>query len=248
MQYQGKNVWVIGASSGIGAALATTLALQGARVAISARRQAELDTLAASIGPRAMVVACDVTDAAAVQDAARQVQEDFGGRIDHVVLMFGSYTPTSLQDMDVTTAQQIINVNLGGMINALYAILPLLRMQGQGQVAICGSVAGYRGLPYAQPYGATKAALINLAETAAIEEARHGVDIRLISPGFVRTPMTDKNSFTMPMMIEPEEAAAAIADGLRGRSFDIHFPKKFTYLMKALTFLPNFIYLRMMRR
>lgn len=247
MDYQGKIVWIIGASSGIGHALAIDLAARGAHLALSARRSDTLDILATSLGSPHRSFPLDVTDADAFSAAAFAVNAHFK-KIDHVIMLAGTYTPGSLADLNIEDARRIIDTNLMGSINCLHAALPYLRQQRSGQIALCGSVAGYRGLPNAQPYAATKAAIINLAETAYTEEKRHGIDIRLISPGFVRTPMTDKNKFDMPMIITPEKAARAIADGLLGRSFEIHFPKAFTLLLKLMQFLPNWLYLRMLQR
>lgn len=247
MDYKGKNVWVIGASSGIGHALSVELASRGARLALSSRRQAALDELAASLGPGHGVFALDVTDMQGFLAAAAAVK-DYFGRIDHVVILAAVYTPGRIADMDIADARRIVDVNLMGTLNALAAVLPYLRAQKSGQIALCGSVAGYRGLPHAQPYAATKAAIKNLAESACLEETRNGVDVRLISPGFVRTPMTDKNNFPMPMMVSPEDAATAIADGLLSSSFEIHFPKVFTVFLKLLGLLPAALYLRILRR
>lgn len=247
MDYHGKHVWIIGASSGIGRALAHTLASRGARLALSARREDELASLVTSLGSAHRAFVLDATNAAAFTATALAIKHHFG-KIDHIIMLAAVYTPGSLADMDIDDARQIVDVNLMGSLNCLHAALPLLRAQGGGQIALCGSVAGYRGLPNAQPYGATKAAIMNLAETAHIEEARHGIDVRLISPGFVRTPMTDKNNFHMPMMVSPETAAQAIADGLLTTAFEIHFPKTFTWLLKLARMLPHALYLRVLRR
>lgn len=247
MDYNGKNVWIIGASSGIGRALAGTLAALGARLALSARRSEELDNLVITLGDNHRSFTLDVSDAAAFTATADAIKNHFD-KIDYVIMLAGIYTPTSLAKIDINDARKIVDVNLMGSINCLHVVLPWLRAQGRGQIALCASVAGYRGLPNAQPYAATKAAIINLAETAYIEETRNGIDVRLISPGFVRTPMTDKNNFYMPMMISPEAAAQAIAEGLLSSSFEIHFPKRFTLLMKLLQLLPNTLYLRLARR
>ncbi len=247
MDYRGKNVLIIVAASGIVHALAHSLAARGARLALSARRGDVLDEMVASLGSTHRAFVLDVTNAAAFDACAAAVKFHFD-RIDHVIMLAAVYTPASLAEMKHDSARDIVDVNLMGSINCLHAVLPHLRAQKSGQIALCGSVAGYRGLPYAQPYGATKAAIMNLAETAYIEESKYGVDVRLISPGFVRTPMTDKNSFAMPMIITPEAAAAAIADGLRSSTFEIHFPKRFTLLLKLLGLLPHALYLRIMRR
>jgi len=157
--------------------------------------------------------------------------------------MAALYDPSPLSKMDIATTRKMVDVNLMGMFNVVHAVLPLLTKQGFGQLALCGSVAGYRGLPNGQPYSATKAAVINLAETLRLEHPE--LDVRLISPGFVRTPLTDKNDFDMPMMIEPDVAAKALADGLLASGFEIHFPKKFTFLLKLLRVLPNAVYFKL---
>lgn len=241
MAYTGKNFWIIGASSGIGEALAHELAARGARLALSARREEALKGLAGRLGSRHLALPLDVTHAEDVIKAAAVVQEAFG-RIDGVLVLSAIYTPASVAKMTPLNAAEIINVNLTGTLNCVHAVLPILRAQQGGQIALCGSVAGYRGLPNAQPYGATKAAIINFAETLRLEEARNGIDVRVINPGFVRTPMTDKNDFSMPMIISPEEAARSLADQLDGTGFEIHFPKKFTLLMKFLRILPHAAY------
>ncbi len=247
MGYNGKNIWIVGASSGIGYALAHELAARGARLALSARREEALETLKEGLGESHLAIPFDAADEIAFAQAAERVRSAFG-RIDAIIALSGIYEPSSLAEMKIESAKRVIDINLGSMLNALYATLPLLRAQGGGQLALCGSVAGYRGLPFAQPYGATKAAVINLAETARLEESRNNIDIRVINPGFVRTPMTDKNSFPMPMMVSAEQAAQDIADGLLSSSFEIHFPKKFTFLMKLLKILPDKIYFRLLRR
>lgn len=247
MSYQGKHYWIIGASSGIGAALAREMAARGARLALSARRADELRALADALGPAHLALPLDVTEAEPLRKAAAAVQEAFG-RIDGVIVMSAVYTPAPVEEMDMQTARQIVDVNLTGTLNCLHAALPVLRAQGAGQIALCGSVAGYRGLPKAQPYGATKAAIINLAESLRLELAGSGIDVRLISPGFVRTPMTDKNNFDMPSIVTPEEAARRIADGLCGRSFEIHFPRRFTWQMKLLRLLPDALYFALLRK
>jgi len=247
MRYKEKNVWIIGASSGIGLALAHELARGGARLALSARQADALDALKSVLGAQHGVFPLDVTDVTAFAKTAADVKNVFG-RLDHVINLAAIYTPSSLAEMDLIEARRIVDINLMGTLNTLQSVLPILRAQGGGQIALCGSVAGYRGLPNAQPYAATKAAVISLAETARLEEAKNGIDVRVINPGFVRTPMTDKNSFSMPMMVSPEKAAIAIADGLLSSSFEIHFPKRFTWLMKFLKILPDTLYFHLLRR
>lgn len=242
----GKYIWIIGASSGIGAALARQMAAEGASLIISARTIENLYKLQEQIGIAHAVYPLDVTDAKAFKAVASDVRQSIP-RLDSVIYLAGHYQPMSMDQLDLDECRDIVDTNLNGALNFIHAVLPILLDQKSGQIAICASVAGYSGLPNAQPYGATKAALINLTESLALEMRGRGIDVKLINPGFVRTPMTDKNSFAMPMMIEPEEAAKAIAHGLQSSHFEIHFPKRFTLLLKFMRLLPAWIYLRIVR-
>ena len=142
----------------------------------------------------------------------------------------------------------MVDINVNGALNTIDAVYPQMRRSGKGQIVLCGSVAGYAGLPNSQPYSLTKAAIINLAQTLKTEAQRYNVDVKLISPGFVRTPLTDKNDFQMPMIVEPEYAAKTIADGLSAKAFEIHFPKKFTWIVKILSLLPYGLYFPITRK
>ena len=244
--YSGEIIWLIGASSGIGAALATELAARGATLALSARRKETLETLKNSLGSQHKVFALDVADAELVARTAQAIRAAFG-RIDRVIYLAAAYTPMKLSELDLAVTKQIIDVNLLGAFYVTHAILPLLKEQSSGQIALCGSVAGYCGLPGGQPYSATKAGIINLSESLRAELPR-SIDVRLISPGFVRTELTDKNSFDMPMMIEPQRAATYIADGLLENNFEIHFPKAFTLFLKLLRLLPYRLALPLTRK
>lgn len=238
-----RNVWIIGASSGIGRALAVALDKRGCRLFLSARSKDKLKGLNRELGGLHGVFPLDVTDHAGFAKTAQKVFDD-AGHIHSVIFMAGAYTPMKIFNLDMDAARKIVDVNLMGALNAVDIVMPLLAGQedGQKQVAFCASVAGYRGLPNAQPYGATKAALNNLAESLRVEYAGRGVDVRVINPGFVRTPLTDKNEFEMPMIIEPGAAATAIADGLEKGAFDINFPKKFTLFLRLLRILPDPVY------
>lgn len=244
--YGDENIWIIGASSGIGNALARELAAQGASLILSARSTDKLDALKKDLGGDHMIVPLDVSHAGAVQIAAQNIAAQVQ-KLDRVIFMAAAYAPGNFLDQDIETSLQTVSVNIGGALNVARAVLPIFRAQGGGQLSLCGSVAGYRGLPGGQPYCATKAAVINLAESLRIEEKPHNIDVKVINPGFVRTPLTDKNDFPMPMMIEPEDAAKAIAKGLHSGTFEIHFPKRFTYIMKFLKCLPIELYFYLMR-
>ena len=244
--YKDQVIWIIGASSGIGCALAVELASQGARLALSARRKDELDRLATTLGQAHKSFALDVTDAKLCVDTASTIRVIFG-RIDRIIFLAAAYMPMKLDALDLAATKQIIDVNLLGAFHIINATLPLLREQGYGQIALCGSVAGYTGLPGGQPYGATKAGIINLAESLRAELPR-GIDVKPISPGFVRTALTDKNDFEMPMIISSKQAAKNIACGLLTSHFEIHFPKRFTFLLKLLRVLPYLIALKITQR
>lgn len=245
--YENQVVWIIGASSGIGAALAQELYAQGATLALSARRQDELDKLNNRLGNSSKTFALDVTDVKMMMYTVQAIYECFG-RIDRVIFLAAAYVPMKISELDIAVTRNIIDTNLSGAFNVVHAVLPLLTSQPkQAQLALCGSVAGYVGLPGGQPYSATKAAIINLAESLHAE-CKGKVDIKLISPGFVSTPLTDKNNFAMPMIIQPQEAAKEIAKGLLSSRFEVHFPKRFTFLLKCLRLLPYGISLPLTRQ
>ncbi|WP_049629817.1 SDR family NAD(P)-dependent oxidoreductase [Cellvibrio sp. pealriver] len=245
--YENQVVWIIGASSGIGAALARELFKRGALLALSARRKDELDRLKLELDDTSKVFVLDITDPDMTLRTAHAIRASFG-RIDRIIFLAAAYVPMKTTELDIAVTKGIIDTNLTGAFNVVHAVVPILKSQQQkGQLALCGSVAGYIGLPEGQPYSATKAALINLAESLHAE-CRDLIDIKLINPGFVSTPLTDKNRFEMPMIMQPEDAANAIADGLLSRSFEIHFPKKFTLLLKLLRLLPYPLSLRVTRK
>ncbi len=239
--HNGKIIWIIGASSGIGRALAVELANQGAKLVLSARSADKLNALNQQLGGGHQVIPLDVGDHKALTEAANRFSA-----LDSVIFMSAIYEPTPIHKMNITDAHQLVNINLNGALNTIHATLPLLKQQAKGQLVLCGSVAGYCGLPNGQPYSATKAALINLAESLRTEEPE--LDIKLINPGFVRTDLTDKNKFNMPMMIEADQAAKIIAKGLLSNRFEIHFPKKFTYLVKLIANLPYWLYFKSLPR
>lgn len=240
--FSGKRVWIIGASSGIGAALAREVTAQGGHVVLSARSEDKLHDLAADIGG-AHVVPCDVADGMSVEDAAAIVFAK-DARVDSIVHLAALYDPMAMDQLDIAKTRSIIDVNVMGSFHVVHAVLPYLNKQGGGQLVLCGSVAGYCGLPYGQPYSATKAAVINLAQSLRSEKQGKAWDIKVINPGFVRTPLTEKNDFDMPMILEPEDAAKALAKGLLRRGFEVHFPKRFTLFVKLLSILPDWLYFK----
>jgi short-subunit dehydrogenase len=244
MELRGKVVWVVGASSGIGAATASELEARGATVAISARREQELERVSCG---RMLVVPVDVTNAAAVAAAANRVRE-VHGRIDVAVLAAGWWQQMDARAWDTEVFDRHVQVNLVGTSNAIAAVLPEMLERGSGVIAGIASVAGYRGLAGAEAYGATKAAQINLLEALRVQVRRSGVRVTTVCPGFVRTELTAGNAFPMPFLMDADEAARAICDGLeRGRT-EIVFPLPMALLMKAARLVPVGLWARLWAR
>ena len=247
ISYAGKNIWVIGASTGIGKALAKELSDKGATLALSARSEDKLSELNQELGGMHHVVPFDVSDLAACKNATQKVEDAFPN-IDSVVFLAAIYSPTKVEDINIEDAHKMVDVNFKGALNVVHLTLPIFEKQKHGQIVLCASVAAYRGLPGGQPYSATKAAVLNLAESLRAEKQHEGFDVKVINPGFVRTPLTDKNDFKMPMIIEPEDAASVIAKEMQSKRFEIHFPKRFTYIVKLLSILPAWLFFKCVPR
>lgn len=237
-----RTAWIIGASSGIGRHLAEIMVRDGIKVTASARRDDALKALAeAAPSGSVHVLPLDITDAEAVARAVSGMEKD-GTLPDLIILTAAAYEPAGADDLEPELFAKITTVNYLGAVNVLAAVLPAFFDRGHGQIAVTASVAGYRGLPLASAYGPTKAALINLCESLQPECAARGVHLQVINPGFVDTPLTEKNAFPMPFMLAPEDAAARLYRGLRSRRFEVTFPKRFTWIMKALRILPYSLY------
>jgi NAD(P)-dependent dehydrogenase (short-subunit alcohol dehydrogenase family)/uncharacterized protein YndB with AHSA1/START domain len=234
MRLNGKVTWVVGGSSGIGAAVARELVRRGATVAISARRDEHLREVS---GGHMLVVLLDVTDAASVVAAAARVREELGP-IDVAVLSAGYWKQMDPAHWDTEVFDQHLRVNLTGMSNAIAAVLPAMLQRRSGTIAGIASVAGYRGLAGSEAYGATKAAQINLLESLRVHIARTGVHVTTICPGFVRTDLTAGNPFPMPFIIDADQAARSICDGLERERTEIAFPTRMALLMKTARLVP----------
>ena len=243
--WQGKSVWLVGASSGIGQATAHALHQAGARVFVSARNADALRAFTAS-HPGATAIPMDVTDREAVMAAAQTVLAS--GPLALMLYCAGYYKALRATDFSLDEMLQHNQVNYVGAVQVLGAVLPGMLAQRTGHISLISSVAGYRGLPQGLAYGPTKAALINLAETLYVDLQDHHIGVSLVCPGFVETPLTAHNKFTMPGLIKPEQAALAILKGWGQGQFEIHFPKRFTLWMKALALLPARLYFPMIRR
>jgi NAD(P)-dependent dehydrogenase (short-subunit alcohol dehydrogenase family) len=232
--------WITGASSGIGKATAVRLAAAGWTVYASARDEAALAALAAA-SDRIVALPCDVTDAGAMAAAVDRI-ETAGRPLALAVLNAGIYLPVSADDLAVEPFVRSFAVNLTGTVNGLVPVLATMRRHGRGQIAIVSSVAGYGGLPTSAAYGATKAALTNMAESLKFELDPMGILIQVIHPGFVDTPATAGNAFPMPFLMSVGEASRRVVDGLSRGRFEIVFPRRFAWLLKAANLLPYPLY------
>ncbi len=245
-----RLIWVTGAGKGIGRAVARRYAAAGWTVAGSARTEADLRSLAdetAALPGRVVVYPVDVTDPDQVAATAAAI-EAAAGPIDLALLNAGTHTPTPAAAFTVEAVRKLVETNLMGTVHTLAAVMPRFVERRRGHIAVVSSVAGYVGLPSAAAYGATKAALINLCEALKPELDRHGVRLSLICPGFVRTPLTDRNPFPMPFRVEPEMAAERIYRGLSRRGFEVTFPRRFTWGLKVMRLLPYPLLFALTRR
>jgi short-subunit dehydrogenase len=245
-----ETIWITGASSGIGETLALEYVKQGHIVYGSARSVEKLNMVKAKAQGlsgdfRPLVV--DVCDRDPIMAGYTILKEQIG--IPHkIILNAGTHKPTSASRFSLQDHRMLMEINYMGVINCLDVILPDLLHRKSGQIAIVSSVAGYRGLPMASGYGASKAALINFCESIKAELEQNGIDLRLVNPGFIKTPLTDLNEFPMPFLMPVEDAVQKLIKGLEGNRFEITFPTKFAIIMKLLRMLPNFIYLPITRK
>ena len=236
-----KTIWITGASTGIGKALAIKFANNGWNVAASARRESLLKELEES-NLNIFSYPLDVTN----KENCRKVFKDIEDKFKNIDICFfstGTWDPKKEKDIDVEQIENVMKVNFFGTLNCIKSVEEYYRKRGDGHISIVSSIAGYRGLPNSTGYGPSKSALNNLAESLYFDFKRYGVRVSLVSPGFIKTPMTDKNDFKMPFLKTPEYAADQIFEGLVNKNtFEIHFPKSLTITLKLLSFLPSKIY------
>ena len=243
--WQGRTVWIVGASSGIGRATASALHHAGARVIVSARSEQALLEFARQ-HPGALALPLDAADRAAVLDASQSILAV--GPLDMVVYCAGYYREQRAVQFDLDQMLRHQQVNYVGALHVLAAVLPHFLARQSGHISLVSSVAGYRGLPKSLAYGPTKAALINLAETLYLDLQDQRIGVSLICPGFVATQLTAQNEFEMPALITPEQSAQAILRGWARGRFELHFPRRFTLVMKLLRLLPFRLYRNLVRR
>ena len=253
MSLDGARVWLTGASSGIGEALVAPLVRRGARVAMTARRTDLLNAIAAQhAGASVLVVPADVTDRAAVAAAATQVESTWGGIDLAIFNAGGSVGPPPLETHDpqfvASEYTATMGLNYFSVVYGIDAVLPGMLERGSGRIAAVASLGGYRPSMVALPYTTSKAAVIHLIEGLRIQVASRGIAVTVVSPGFVRTPLTARNSFKMPFLVEVDDAAERIVRGLEGGKDEIVFPAPLAWAIKLLGLLPNRLYAHIMRQ
>ncbi len=240
-----KSIWITGASSGIGKALALKFAKEGWKVAISARRENLLNEISQS-NENIMPFPLDVTDSEKCKNVFENIKNKIG-EIDISVFCTGIHDPKSEKSLNLEKVKKIMEVNFFGTINSINSVYDYYKNRKSGHISIVSSVAGYRGLPAAGAYCASKSALSSFAESLYFDLKRFNIRVSLVSPGFIKTPMTDKNDFKMPFLKTTEYAADKIYDGLvNSNVFEIHFPKQLTLILKFLKILPNWLYLKLL--
>ena len=242
-----KSIWITGASSGIGKALALKFAREGWQVAASARREDLLNKIAES-NENISSFPLDVTDSEKCRDVFEQIKNKLKS-IDICFFSTGTWDPKKEKEIDIDQMKKVMNVNFFGTLNCIKAVEKYFREKNSGHISIVSSIAGYRGLPNSTGYGASKAALNNLAESLYFDFGRNNVRVSLVSPGFIKTQMTDKNQFKMPFLKTAEYAANKIYNGLiNGSSFEIDFPKELTLILKFLKILPDSLYFKLIKK
>lgn len=235
----GKKYWIVGASEGLGRALAIALDKAGAELILSARNKPRLQELADRLS-HARIVGIDVTDAGSVEHAVGQV-----GQCDGVIYSVGMYEPVSAQIWDAQAVEAMCDVNFVGAVRLLGRLVPKFVAQDSGHIVIIGSLAGFRGLPGAIGYGASKSGLMHFAQTLQADLYHTGVKVQLINPGFVQTRLTQKNDFAMPQIMTPEDAASRVVKAMLSDRFQTNFPAPFSWLFTLGRFLPESVFQRL---
>ncbi len=238
--FKDQTWWIVGASEGLGRALAEALDEAGARLILSARNATRLDVLAARL-ENAKSLPLDVTDAASVETAARDL-----GPLDGVIYCAGAYDPLAAQDWQPEAIEAMCEVNFMGAMRVLGQIVPAFCKRDRGQIVLIGSLAGFTGLPGAIGYGASKAALMHLGENLQADLRGTGVRVQVINPGFIRTRLTDKNQFKMPQILEPKDAADRCLRAMRRGRFSTSFPAPFSWVFTIGRLLPRRLFLKLM--
>lgn len=238
-EWAGKRYWLVGASEGLGREVAKKINRMGAEVIVSARSGDRLASLCDEMSGKCSAVKVDVTDAADVKRAAAEI-----GPVDGVIYLAGVYWPMKSQDWNADQVETMCDVNFTGAARVIGAVLPDMLAAGRGHIVLTGSLSGFRGLPGAMGYGASKAGIMYLAESLYADLRNTDIQVQLVNPGFIKTRLTDKNDFAMPFIMEPEIAAAEFVDHLLGDGFKKNFPTMFGAMFRLSQFLPDWLYYR----
>ena len=239
-EFQNKTYWIVGASEGLGRALAIQLAKVGTKVIISARSEKRLIGLSEEIGSNTMVLPMDVSDRSSVQKACSKLPRSLDG----FIFVSGVYWHMSASSWDETKAEEMVDVNLVGAMRCLAHLVPKFINQGFGHIVLTGSIAGYRGLPGSVGYCASKAGLMSLAETLKIDLAKNKIDVQLLNPGYIKTRLTDKNPYKKIYVMTPEKAAQFSLSHMRSSRFQSSFPHGFSIISKIIKNLPDWLYFK----
>lgn len=239
MTFTGKRYWLVGASEGLGLALARQMHAKGALLILSARNAAKLEEVCASL-PGSLAAPLDVADSTAVARVAEEI-----GPVDGMVWLAGVYWPMTAQALDPAQFTAMCDVNFTGCARVLGAVLPAMVQRGTGHIVLTGSLSGFRGLPGAMGYQASKAGVMALAESLYADLRGSGITVQLANPGFIKTRLTALNDFSMPFLMEPEAAAAEMMTLMQGKSFKRSFPMLFSWVFRLSQFLPDWAYYRL---
>lgn len=242
--FKGQRIWITGASLGIGRAVALELAERGARLVLTARGEEGLAKVREEVearGGEAMTLTGDVTDLERMQEIAKQIETELGG-IDILIANAGTHLFSKPENFDTEEYLKLMDINYGGMLRCIHAVLPGMLKRKSGRIVGVASLAGFRGLPRAAAYSASKGAQIKFLESIRFHLAEHGLGVTVINPGFVRTPLTDKNDFEMPFLVEPDRAARIICNGIARGKKDITFPFIFGWTIRLMRVIPYPIY------
>ena len=237
--WAGKTYWLIGASEGLGRALAEIMSDAGADLILSARSEERLREVADGLSRPARILPVDVSDAENVRAVVTSI-----GSIDGVVFLAGVYWPMAATEWSADEAETMVDVNLMGAMRVLGATVPDMVQRNAGHIVLTGSLSGFRGLPGAIGYSASKAGIMSLAETMKSDLKRTGVEVQVVNPGFIRTRLTDKNTFNMPFIMSPEDAARVMFDHMNSRKFKRSFPTVFSWFFRASQLMPDWLYFR----
>jgi short-subunit dehydrogenase len=240
--WQGKRYWLVGASDGLGAALAKQLSRAGAEVILSARSGDKLEDVVNNLPGKASFVKLDVADADSVARAAEEI-----GEVDGVVYLAGVYWPFSAKHWNAEQGNAMADINFTGLMRVMGQVVPQMVKRDEGHVVITSSLAAYRGLPKSIGYSASKAATLSLAESMYADLRKTGVKVQVVNPGFIKTQLTDKNNFEMPFLMEADDAAREVFEHMNTDKFKKSFPFVFSMLFRAAQFLPDALYFRLMR-